>query len=143
MFFVLSPCFSRQITLKASSDTPNRFLLRKPEQAPAKWATNLVRVHTLPFTFLSIGKHECDSESGFCPDKCPYTNGSYPYWRIRNAADVPFLWVVSGIKFYDTAASTKALNAEPKRGYASSYFGPGESSGRHLRLRQTSLLYCV
>ncbi|PFX18878.1 hypothetical protein AWC38_SpisGene16737 [Stylophora pistillata] len=71
------------------------------------------------------GKHECDSESGFCPDKCPYTNGSYPYWRIRNAADVPFLWVVSGIKFYDTPTSTKALNAEPKRGYASSYFGPG------------------
>ena len=75
------------------------------------------------------GKHECDSETGFCADKCPYNNGSYPYWRIRNAVDVPFLWVISGIKFYDTAASTKQLNADPKRGYASSYFGPGECRG--------------
>ena len=39
---------------------------------------------------------------------------------------MPFLWVISGIKFYDTATSTKQLNSDPKRGYASSYFGPGE-----------------
>lgn len=80
------------------------------------------------------GKHECDSETGFCSDKCPYTNGSYPYWRIRNAVDVPFLWVISGIKFYDTATSTKQLNTDPKRGYASSYFGPGECYRRFVKL---------
>lgn len=80
---------------------------------------------------LFPGKHECDSETGFCPDKCPYNNGSYPYWRIRNAVDVPFLWVISGIKFYDTATSTKQLNSDPKRGYASSYFGPGKCDRLH------------
>ena len=78
------------------------------------------------FFFFFKGKHECDSETGFCPDKCPYSNGSYPYWRIRNAVDVPFLWVISGLKFYDTAASNKPLNVDPRKGYASSYFGPGK-----------------
>ena len=40
--------------------------------------------------------------------------------------DVPFLWVISGLKFYDTAASNKPLNVDPRKGYASSYFGPGK-----------------
>ena len=77
-------------------------------------------------SFVVSGKHECDSETGFCPDKCPFSNGSYPYWRVRNAVDVPFLWVVAGMKFYDTASSTKPLTKDPKKGYASSYFGHGK-----------------
>ena len=40
--------------------------------------------------------------------------------------DVPFLWVISGLKFYDTATSNKPLNVDPRKGYASSYFGPGK-----------------
>ena len=90
--------------------------------------------------FFFKGKHECDSETGFCPDKCPYSNGSYPYWRIRNAVDVPFLWVISGLKFYDTAASNKPLNVDPRKGYASSYFGPGKKKKRAIFLRFLSLL---
>ena len=82
------------------------------------------KVNNTSFTF--IGKHECDSETGFCPDKCPFSNGSYPYWRIRNAADVPFLWVVSGLTFYESATSNKPLNVDPTKAYASSFYGPGK-----------------
>lgn len=74
------------------------------------------------------GKHECDSPSGFCKDKCPFTNGSYPYWRLRNAASVPFLWVIASVKMYETAFSSKSLSSNPQKAYASSYFGPGKKN---------------
>ncbi|KAK3699586.1 hypothetical protein QZH41_014295 [Actinostola sp. cb2023] len=74
---------------------------------------------------LAKGKHECDSPSGFCKDKCPFTNGTYPYWRLRNAAEVPFLWVISSLQMYDTPFANKPLTTDPQRGYGSSYFGPG------------------
>ncbi|XP_032236645.1 uncharacterized PE-PGRS family protein PE_PGRS3 [Nematostella vectensis] len=74
---------------------------------------------------FSKGKHECDSESGFCDTKCPFTNGSYPFWRLRNAADVPFLWAISTLQMYETPFSKRPLTTDPHKGYASSYFGPG------------------
>ncbi|XP_031559053.1 uncharacterized protein LOC116295397 [Actinia tenebrosa] len=73
---------------------------------------------------LTKGKHECDSPGG-CRDKCPFSNGTYPYWRLRNAEDVPFLWVISSLQMYETPFSNRPLTSDPSRGYASSYFGPG------------------
>ena len=83
-------------------------------------------------SFMPAGKHECDSPSG-CHDKCPYVNGSYPFWRLRNGVDVPFLWVISGMKFYETSSSSKSLATDPSRAYSSSYFGPGEGEARRGR----------
>jgi len=74
---------------------------------------------------LTEGKHECDSPTGFCEDKCPYTNGSFPYWRLRNAAEVPFLWVISSAQMFDSPHSHTPLNINPVKAYSSSYFGPG------------------
>jgi len=72
-------------------------------------------------------KHECDSPSGFCRDKCPFTNGSYPYWRIRNAEPVSFVYLIKTLQFFDNANARKALSAEPSKGYASSRYAPGYS----------------
>jgi len=70
-------------------------------------------------------KHNCDSANGFCKDKCPYTNGSYPYWRIRNADNVPFLWTVRTVQLFDSANARFPIHKDPTKAYASTYFGPG------------------
>lgn len=70
-------------------------------------------------------KHECDAPSGFCRDKCPFTNGSYPYWRIRNADNVPFVFLVKTIQFFENANARKPLSSDPSKAYASSFYGPG------------------
>lgn len=75
---------------------------------------------------LSGGKkHDCDSATGTCRDKCPYTNGSYPFWRVRNAGNVPFLWTVKTLQFFDSANSRNSLTKDPSKAYASTFFGPG------------------
>ena len=76
------------------------------------------------YTIVS-GTHECDSPSGFCEDKCPFNNGSYPFWRMRNTVDVPLLWTVSQIQMFSSSSSNKNLIGKPIKAYASSYFGPG------------------
>ena len=78
------------------------------------------------FFFYLERKHDCDSQSGFCRDKCPYTNGSYPFWRVRNADNVPFLWTVKTIQLFDSANSRQPLHNDPSKGYASTFFGPGK-----------------
>ncbi|XP_002154477.1 uncharacterized protein LOC100214198 [Hydra vulgaris] len=70
-------------------------------------------------------KHECDSANGFCKDKCPYINGSYPFWRVRNADNVPFLWTVKTIQMFDSVNARFPIHDDPTKGYASTYFGPG------------------
>jgi len=70
-------------------------------------------------------KHNCDSANGLCKDKCPYTNGSYPFWRIRNADNVPFLWTVRTVQMFDTATARFPIHKDPTKAYASTYFGPG------------------
>jgi len=70
-------------------------------------------------------KHECDSADGKCKDKCPYSNGTFPFWRIRNADSVPFLWTVKTIKMFAGANDRKPLHSDPAKAYASTYFGPG------------------
>lgn len=70
-------------------------------------------------------KHECDSSSGLCKDKCPYTNGSYPFWRLRNADNIPYLWTVRTLQFFDSSSARTSLHKDPSKGYASTYFGPG------------------
>ena len=77
------------------------------------------------YAFISLGIHECDSPSGFCEDKCPYTNGSYPFWRLRNSAEVQLVWTVSSIQMFSSSGSNKNLVETPTKAYASSYFGPG------------------
>ncbi|CAB4021591.1 Hypothetical predicted protein [Paramuricea clavata] len=74
---------------------------------------------------LSEGTHECDSPTGFCDDKCPYTNASYPFWRLRNSAEVQIVWTVSSIQMFSSSSSNKNLIENPTKAYASSYFGPG------------------
>jgi len=69
-------------------------------------------------------KHECEDKNG-CKDKCPYSNGTFPYWRIRNADNVPFLWTVKTIKMFDTTHAKVPLHKDPTKGYASTFFGPG------------------
>ncbi|XP_057309211.1 uncharacterized protein LOC130647385 [Hydractinia symbiolongicarpus] len=70
-------------------------------------------------------KHECDSANGYCRDKCPFTNGSYPFWRIRNADNVPFLWTVRTLQMFDSPNARYPLHNDPTKGYASTFFGPG------------------
>ena len=77
--------------------------------------------------FFFLGIHECDSPTGFCDDKCPYTNGSYPFWRLRNSAEVQIVWTVSSIQMFSSSNSNKNLVENPTKAYASSYFGPGMS----------------
>jgi len=67
--------------------------------------------------------HECTT--GTCPDKCPYTNGTFPYWRIRNADNIPYLWTVRTLQLFDSANAKVPLHQVPAKGYASTYFGPG------------------
>jgi len=69
--------------------------------------------------------HECDSPSGLCQNKCPYTNGTFPFWRIRNADTVPGLWALKTVQLFDSAGSKRPLPLNPSRGYASNFFGPG------------------
>ena len=75
-------------------------------------------------------KHECDSTSGFCRDKCPYTNGSYPFWRVRNADNIPFLWTIRTIQMFDSVNARYPISKDPAKGYSSTYFGPGKKSFR-------------
>ena len=75
--------------------------------------------------FILGRKHDCDSTSGFCRDKCPYTNGSYPFWRVRNADNIPFLWTIRSIQMFDSINARYPISKDPAKGYSSTYFGPG------------------
>lgn len=70
-------------------------------------------------------QHECDSPDGFCHDKCPFKNGSYPFWRLRNADTVPFLWTIKTLQMFENPSSRFPLTKDPTKGYASTFFGPG------------------
>ena len=77
--------------------------------------------------FLIIGnKHDCDSPDGFCRNKCPFVNGSYPFWRVRNADTVPFLWTIKTMQMFESPNSRTPLNRDPTKAYASTFFGPGK-----------------
>lgn len=70
-------------------------------------------------------KHECDSADGFCHDKCPFKNGSYPFWRIRNADTVPFLWTIKTLQMFESSGARFPITKDPTKGYSSTFFGPG------------------
>jgi len=69
--------------------------------------------------------HDCTSPSAFCVNKCPYKNGSYPFWRIRNADAVPTLWAIRTIQMFETPTTRQPMKMDPSKGYASNFFGPG------------------
>jgi len=75
---------------------------------------------------LSGGKkHDCESADGFCSDRCPFRNGTFPFWRLRNADEVPFLWTIKTLQMFDNPKSRYPLTKDPTKGYASTFFGPG------------------
>lgn len=74
---------------------------------------------------ISDKKHDCQSSDGLCHDKCPFKNGTFPFWRLRNADEVPFLWTVKTLQMFDNPNSRYPLTKDPTRGYASTFFGPG------------------
>ncbi len=77
------------------------------------------------FSF-SAKQHECDSPDGFCHDKCPYKNGTYPFWRLRDADTVPFLWTIKTLQMFESPSARFPVTKDPTKGYASTFFGPGK-----------------
>ena len=76
--------------------------------------------------FSIVGKkHDCESADGFCSDRCPFRNGTFPFWRLRNADEVPFLWTIKTLQMFDNPKSRYPLTKDPTKGYASTFFGPG------------------
>jgi len=70
-------------------------------------------------------QHECESSSGTCTNKCPYTNGTFPFWRIRNADTITSLWALKTVQFFQDSTSKRPMTLSPTNGYASNFFGPG------------------
>ena len=92
------------------------------------------KINMIDIFQISGRKHDCDSPDGLCSDKCPFRNGTFPFWRIRNADEVPFLWTIKTLQMFDNPNSRYPLTKDPARGYASTFFGPGMIDTTYYKL---------